>query len=362
MHVASLTIVNYSDPWVPNPVPQEPAMSAPHAGSQAEPAARLPIHPFPTGWFAVAFSEELPVGGVLPLRWLGRDVVAFRGTSGRAAVVEAWCPHLGAHLGHGGRVDGDLLRCPMHHFGFDGDGACKGAGRGYGRPLGRGVPALEVREQSGLIMAWHAQDGGPPTWEPPPLCPEGGGQPVHRIEQIRTHVQELAENLFDIGHFAGVHGYISPRVVRAPEAEGPVIRVSTEMGREVRMFGRTKTLGMHTDFSMHGLGVFFSDSATEGGLRLRLAITSTPTDPEQITLRFSLWILESDASIETMLFFLPKAWRDRAMAQLIYVHTMEEVRHDKAILDHKRHLTRPCFGDADVGVPAFRRWVKQFSP
>jgi phenylpropionate dioxygenase-like ring-hydroxylating dioxygenase large terminal subunit len=51
-------------------------------------------------------------------------MVAFRGTDGRAGVLDAFCPHLGTHLGHGGTVDGNNLKCPYHSWEFDADGKC----------------------------------------------------------------------------------------------------------------------------------------------------------------------------------------------------------------------------------------------
>ena len=54
--------------------------------------------PIPNGWFAVAFSKDLVDGEVERVRAFGEDLVLFRTRSGRAAVLDAYCPHLGAHL------------------------------------------------------------------------------------------------------------------------------------------------------------------------------------------------------------------------------------------------------------------------
>ena len=37
--------------------------------------------------------------------------------------MDAFCPHLGAHLGHGGTVDGCEIVCPFHGWQFDAEGA-----------------------------------------------------------------------------------------------------------------------------------------------------------------------------------------------------------------------------------------------
>ena len=73
--------------------------------------------PFPAvfnGWYFVAYSDELPVRGVQPLHYFGVDLVVYRDDDGVAHVLDAHCPHLGAHLGHGGLVCGPALRCPFH--------------------------------------------------------------------------------------------------------------------------------------------------------------------------------------------------------------------------------------------------------
>ncbi|MFN2425072.1 MAG: Rieske 2Fe-2S domain-containing protein, partial [Candidatus Binatia bacterium] len=67
---------------------------------------RYPMTPFPDGWFQVAYSDELEAGQVEPLHYFGRDYVLFRGADGEARVFDAFCPHLGAHLGYGGMVEG----------------------------------------------------------------------------------------------------------------------------------------------------------------------------------------------------------------------------------------------------------------
>lgn len=55
----------------------------------------------------------------------GEQVAVFRGTEGKAYVVDAYCPHLGANLAVGGRVVGQSIECPFHGWQFRGeDGKC----------------------------------------------------------------------------------------------------------------------------------------------------------------------------------------------------------------------------------------------
>ena len=59
-----------------------------------------------TGWFMVGWSLEFPTGETKALKYFGEDMVAYRDESGHLHVMEAHCKHLGAHLGHGGKIVG----------------------------------------------------------------------------------------------------------------------------------------------------------------------------------------------------------------------------------------------------------------
>lgn len=49
----------------------------------------------------------------------------WRGSSGKAYVADAYCPHLGAHLGVCGTVQGENVECPYHGWEFSGkNGMC----------------------------------------------------------------------------------------------------------------------------------------------------------------------------------------------------------------------------------------------
>ena len=102
--------------------------------------SRYPFPAVPDGWFAVAASDDVGVGDVVTLHYLCRELVAYRGDDGRVRVFDAHCPHLGAHLGHGGQVCGSDIVCPFHGWRFDADGALVEVPRLDGR-----VPRVSAR-------------------------------------------------------------------------------------------------------------------------------------------------------------------------------------------------------------------------
>ena len=71
-------------------------------------------------WIPAVRSEELPQpdGDPVRVRLLGEDLIAFRATSGRAALVANFCPHRGAPLADA-RLYGHIVECDWHGWRFD---------------------------------------------------------------------------------------------------------------------------------------------------------------------------------------------------------------------------------------------------
>ena len=126
--------------------------------------------PMPNGWFAVEWSRDLHEGDVRPLEYFGEELVLFRTRSGEARVLDAFCPHLGAHLGHGGRVMGETIRCPFHAWQYDGQsGECVHIPYCERIPRQARVRSWEVQEKNGMVFVWHHVEGKPPEWDFPCL-------------------------------------------------------------------------------------------------------------------------------------------------------------------------------------------------
>ncbi|MFF4948660.1 Rieske (2Fe-2S) protein [Streptomyces chattanoogensis] len=146
--------------------------------------------PLPEGWYCLATSNEVAPGKLITRRLTGEDVVLYRLRDGAPKAIRPYCPHLGAHLGVGGRLEGDDLVCPFHHFAFAPNGACVRTGYGTPAPKAR-LTLLPVREQNGLIWVWCSHRDTPPTWEPLGIpTPEGIASPPRWVTaDVNGHVQ-----------------------------------------------------------------------------------------------------------------------------------------------------------------------------
>ena len=159
---------------------------------------------FPNGWFQAMYSDDLAVGEVKSVRYHARDLVLFRDEEGQPALLDAHCPHLGAHLGVGGRVVGEALRCPFHGWEWAGDGRCVGIPYAKRIPANARVGSYPTVEKNGVIYFWYHAEGEAPSFEIP-LLPEVADpdftSPWSRTEwTIRTHPQEILENGVDFQH------------------------------------------------------------------------------------------------------------------------------------------------------------------
>src|SRR5579864_4919682 len=76
--------------------------------------------------------------------------------------VRIWAPH----LGHGGRVDGESLRCPFHGWTFDETGACVAIPYSADAALDRRRAASwPLVQQAGILFAWWHPGGEAPRFE-----------------------------------------------------------------------------------------------------------------------------------------------------------------------------------------------------
>ncbi|MBE9029682.1 aromatic ring-hydroxylating dioxygenase subunit alpha [filamentous cyanobacterium LEGE 11480] len=178
-----------------------------HPANPAEPQASTFNHPdrFIQGWYWVMPSRPLKCGQVQPVTILGRDLAVYRTAAGQVAIVDAYCPHMGAHLAEG-CVDDEGLRCFFHNWRFDSQGVCTDIPY-LGHALPIRITTWPVVEHYGLIWVWTG-DAPPP---PPPFVPElenvvwdvALGKPfVHNC-----HPNVLMVNAIDAHHFNTVHNF-----------------------------------------------------------------------------------------------------------------------------------------------------------
>ncbi len=308
----------------------------------------MPPHPYPVGWFVVAFSEELAPRAVLARRYFGRDLVLFRTEGGQAVVMDAHCPHLGAHLGVGGVVVGESIRCPFHAFRFGADGRCVDVPYARSIPPRARVRTYPVDEKNGVVLVHYAPDSRAPAFTIPTL-PEYGAEGwvgwFRRTMTIRTHSREIVENVVDLAHFPSVHRnridsfeneFVGERAIQRATGggvpDGPHTSPEFDYRSEATYFGPGYQIT-----SMHHR------------IETRLINAHTMIDEGTVELRFGM-----------LLRIAGEAGKVARIGEAYVEDIQSGFQKDVAIWEHKRWRDRPVLVEEDGPIGALRRWYAQF--
>lgn len=301
----------------------------------------------PTGWFTVAYSDELVADEVKSLHYFAKDLVLFRDKDGKASVLDAFCPHLGAHLGEGGKVENGEITCPFHAWKFDGTGRCVDIPYAEKIPKKAVLAPWHVREQNNHIYVWHDAAGRDPYWEPP-LLPEPTSDDFSEMRTARWTIatcnQEMAENQVDAAHFFYVHG----------AAKMPT---TTVVDRVDHHFTTKSTTAMSTPagvvdghIEVNAWGFGFSTTRFMGLVETFLMASATPIDEEHTEMMFAFQVRKIGKGITG------------GVGKAFMAEIRRQLEQDIPIWENKIYVDRPliCDGDGPIGI--FRQWSKQFYP
>lgn len=307
----------------------------------------FPFHPFPSGWYQVAYDDELAPGEVRALRYFGKDLVLCRTGSGAVRVFDAFCVHLGAHLGVGGTMVDETLRCPFHAWRYDLDGRCVEVPYSDRIPPKACLRPWPVRVVNGLVMVFHDATGAPPAWQVPEV-PEAASDdwtPFERRRwQIRTQPQEMAENAVDRAHFRYVHGTLTVPETSA-EADGHVLRVRSKMKLATPMGEMEGTI--ESDSWGFGFGLV----RFRGIVETLLVSSVVPIDGEHVEVWFSFSVKKLGSRGAT-----------RGVGAALIADIEKQLSEDTPIWEAKQHLAQPALCDGDGPIGLLRRWARQFYP
>ncbi|MFT2016468.1 Rieske 2Fe-2S domain-containing protein [Streptomyces sp. 796.1] len=320
-------------------------------------AERTPRLPYPDGWFALGTSAEVGRGAVVTRRLMGDDVVLYRTRSGRLCAVRPFCPHLGAHLGHGGTVRGEDLVCPFHHFAFAPDGGCVATGYGSAPPPKARLGTLHCREVDGLVYVWRHAGDAPPSWEVEPWPADAAyPKPYGKWHLLRDHPQDVMENIVDFGHLTPVHGTVGD-VLDEPSFDAESFRTRFRIlpaggGGAAWVSGAAPELSVR----VQGLGIVYTAvEVPKIGCHIRTVLTATPVSPTHVemyvsgTLRVDRFGAGPAARALTSALSRPLAWVGSF-----------DFSKDFPVWAHKAYLERPRLAKGDGPIMNYRRWARQF--
>ena len=317
---------------------------------------------FPRGWFMIANAAEATETPA-PVRFFGTDMVLYRGKSGKAHLVEAYCPHMGAHLARnttsyivldGEHVQGDSIRCPFHGWRFDEHGQCDHIPYSDFVPKAACLKTYPVKEFAGIIWTWYDPEGLEPDY---PLPDFGGhyGQPgwlkwdmIH-LGDLDIHGCEIVDNMADYGHMAPVHGS-TECIYFANEFIGHVVH--QYFGTRHRSATANPGIDMLVlDTWRTGPGILESDML--GVFNGFWLIASTPIDDGLERIWSGMMVKVNDGAV-------PASEEDVAAARAFAQNGIHGLGQDVEIWMNKRECINPMALPADGPYGRLRTWYRQF--
>jgi phenylpropionate dioxygenase-like ring-hydroxylating dioxygenase large terminal subunit len=317
--------------------------------------------PIPYGWYQVAYASDLEPGQSKALRYFGQDMVLFRGETGKVQVLDAYCPHLGAHLGYGihdaeggGKVQGDTIICPFHGWRFDTEGTVVEI------PYAERIPprvdnkqclkSWPTVERNQLIWVWYHPRGEDPLWDVESIeeadNEESGWSRLSEARskrwEIPTIPQEIAENAVDFAHFIFVH-----QVKSDPSAE--TVYDGHRGARMVRADMQTPKGVVEGGIESVNIGPGQSWIRFTGIADTLLFGNLTPVDEENVEVNFSFLQPLVDGKEP-----------EGGVHDAIVADICKQLDEDYVIWKHKVYRDKPALCDGDGPIAQFRRYYSQF--
>ncbi|HLN17062.1 MAG TPA: Rieske 2Fe-2S domain-containing protein [Acidimicrobiales bacterium] len=331
-----------------------------------EPESPLAVssYRYPTGWYIVAWSTDMTPGTVKRLHYFGRELVCWRSESGSIAVMDAYCQHLGGHLGVGGKVVGDIIQCPWHAWEWNQDGT--NARIPYSKePCKKGVQirTYPVQEWYGMVLTWFDRDGGDPYWQPPRVTELESGEyyPLHpytrMINRVKVHPQMIVENAADPYHIAPVHHGDRPAVCTSFELHDYYLHATVDVnyggGKGTTWLTPNGPVDGEVIYDTFGLGIGFVRFPAE--VLASTQITGhTPVDEEYTDYWYTMACIREPGD---------KGDKPAERAMRWCNLQQEIIKQDFFTWEHMKYLTKPNFAVEEAkNYAALRRWARRFYP
>ncbi len=279
-------------------------------------------------WYVLGKSSQVKINKPKNFQVLGRNLVCWRDENNSLHLLDSRCPHLGADLGKGRVVTGNIV-CPYHKWQFSPTGNCVFAPRTESLPE-RSVRVYPVQEKWGLIWFWNGPEIGF-------AIPEISHPYRHLKMPSRTfpcHPHVVIANGLDITHFETLH-QISLREYKSEQ---------NPYSAKVTIGGQFSTFLMNSLAGTQDQDFVVSITAIGGNNALIEA-----ESPIKFSVIFTTLPIETGCKIQALLFLPKKIFPDFFRA---FISLYRLLMDDRIILENINFS--PSFVDSDN---AFKEYV-----
>jgi phenylpropionate dioxygenase-like ring-hydroxylating dioxygenase large terminal subunit len=295
----------------------------------------------PVGWFQIGFLPEMLSGGapIMPLQVGNRRLMAIMAGS-EVEIYDGICPHRGASLAHGGRLEGNTVICPFHGYAV---ALIEGSGHRFS------AFRHPVCTMGDLVFVHLGPSKPLDLWE----CMLGLAA-THRIVpgftmSANVPYSLVTENAFDGAHFAPVHHARAVPVEAHQTTDGRFVG-ETELTIPPSRWQRTASadgmLRVPLQMSAYGAGVVVSHVG--GANPYAVITTATPQTNGVTTIRLS------------MAFPKDQGKSDRDIDQYMIEQSRRGLELDRTIWSTMDTSSPPQFVESDKAVVAFREYCCPF--
>ena len=185
-------------------------------------------------WIPACLSEEVPEadGAPVPVKLLGEELVAFRGSDGKVGVIDRYCPHRRASLVYA-RNEECSLRCLYHGWRMNAQGGVdEMPSEPAGSPLLQKVKhkASPTHEWGGMVWTYMGPADSVPEFIPPAWAPRATTKVAIGKIVIPCNWAQILEGAIDSAHSSSLHSsdMVPARVDSAKATPVNWLRPSTD--------------------------------------------------------------------------------------------------------------------------------------
>jgi 3-ketosteroid 9alpha-monooxygenase subunit A len=275
--------------------------------------------------------------------------------------MDAYCEHLGAHLGYGGHVEGEVIQCPFHgwQWNHEGRNVCIPYENRPNR--GRRIRTFPVVERNESVYIWHDVNGCDPYFDVPDVFASFGDdssaadyypQATLLRERLEIHPRYVLENGVDFAHFKFVHKTPIVPVFTRHDFDEPLSYVDFTITFEGDEGHSIEDIKSGVEAINGGLGVAVTKSW--GMVDNRTISAITPVDDHTSDVRFIVYIGRPPGGDS------PKA---EAKAKEFAQNVIDQFLADVHIWSHQRYSDPAALASAEYeGFTSLRKWATQFYP
>lgn len=334
---------------------------------------KLGEYAFGRGWFVVAESSQVQ-RQPMNIHYFGQDMVLYRGESGKVVMLDAYCPHMGTHLGKscgsatvldGSFMEGDSIRCPFHAWRFGPDGRCDHIPYFDGPiPEEARVKSWPVEERWGFVFCWHDPENHAPDfplpdipeWEDPEFVRWRG---LDHVADLK-HPIEIFDNMSDAPHLTHLHGS-GTVLAYENEVEGHLYHQRETMGEgfsateeSMAILGHkaaenTNIKKMTTVGAYHGPGLMLARFIEAKGIQL---LCVTPIDDGTCRVLSAAMMRSPTGGAD--------AATDEQIREKFSALVVDGLRRDGEVWEHKKPALQILQLPTDGPFGRGRQWYSQF--